>query len=518
MEALGVLIAICVIVWLIYLLVAYIIAPIAGILGIITLSCGIIYAFKISTSSFWGSLVLHKNPYTTYVDTHKGAVAGVRRNYFFGPGYHQIKITIHDAFKNQNEHIEKIKSWRKKFRERHTGQWYINIWGDLFYWAAFICAFVLGSIWTAAFSIILFSVISIGMLGFYVFFSLLWLIDRITLTIRSIHSRCPSCKRISVVPVFICPECGTQHPNLTPGPYGVFLTKCVCGFNLPTTVFNGRSQLEAVCPHCHALLAASNAKQFGIQLVGGVSSGKTTFLTAYWHLYLDKIRNNPNIEIELFPKDAFDDLERWFQSGLSYATSEMNANMYSVIIRRADDVPYQLTIYDVAGESFSDMSSDVQQQQIGYCEGIVIVIDPLSPVEASSICISGFVDEYKKLRGIHSSKLSDIPVAIIISKSDLFKKEIGLPKIKSIHNSAHNSENNSAKGDITKTRDEVCRNFLLEHGYSSVLNIIDSEFINYHFFSTSAMGHEASSGDPYVPWGVLEPVEWIFSSCNVNFL
>ena len=66
-----------------------------------------IYALWISSSSFMKSLLLHKNPYTTYVDKHAEAASGVRRNYFFGPGYHQIAITIHDAFENQSGHIAK---------------------------------------------------------------------------------------------------------------------------------------------------------------------------------------------------------------------------------------------------------------------------------------------------------------------------------------------------------------------------------------------------------------------------
>lgn len=516
-EVLGVIIVVGVVVWLIYLLVVHVIAPIAGVLGTIVLACGVIYAFGISISSFMKSLLLHKNPYTTYIDTHKEAAAGIRRNYFFGPGYHQIKITIRDAFENQGEYIGKVKTWWEEFRKKHVGQWYIKIWADLFYFAACICAYVFGSIWTSVFSVALFSVIAVGMIGFYAFFSILWLTDRITLMARSVQSRCPNCKKISIVPVFCCPECGAQHPNLTPGPYGVFSIKCSCGYKLPTTIFNGRSQMEALCPFCQTSLAASNARQFGIQMVGGVSSGKTTFLTAYWHLYLDSLRNDASLEYECYPQESFDELERWFQSGLSLATSEMNANMYSVIHRRRDAIPYQMTIYDVAGEAFADMTSDVQQQQLRYCEGLIFVIDPTATAEANSIPISGFVSEFKKLRGTHASKLSEIPVAVIISKSDLFKREIGLPKIKSIYSAAQRTDTGAAAVSMETTRDEICRKFLYDHGFSAVLNMIDSEFINLQFFSTSAMGHDASEGDPYVPWGVLEPVNWILSRCGVQF-
>lgn len=515
-ELLGYLIVIGIVVWLIYLVVVYIIAPISGVLGAVALSAGMLYALWISSSGFVKSLLLHKNPYTTYVDKHREAAAGVKRNYFFGPGYHQITITIHDAFQNQTQSISKVRDWWTEFRAKHAGQWYIKIWADIFYFAAWICTYVFGSVWTGIFSVILFSVIAVGMAGFYVFFGILWLSDRIALMARSIQSRCPNCKRISIVPVFCCPECGTQHVNLTPGPYGVLSIKCNCGNKLPTTIFNGRSRLEALCPYCQTLLAASDAKQFGIQLVGGVSAGKTTFLTAYWHLYLEQLRHDSELEYDCFPQESFDMLEEWFQRGTSGATSERNANMYSVIHKRKDHQPCQMTIYDVAGEAFEDLTGDIQQQQLRYCEGVIFVVDPTATPEANSIPISGFISEFKKMRGVHASKLSDIPVSVVISKADLFKREIGLPKIKSMYVTTMHGQEAGCGQSLSDVRDGICRSFLVAHGYHAVLNTIDSEFANLRFFSTSAIGHEAFEGDPYDPWGVLEPVEWIIGQSSIQ--
>lgn len=498
---------------IVYYLVVYVIAPIAGVLGMIALSIGVLYAFGVSISSFVSSLKLHINPYTTYVDNNPKAVQGTRRSYFFGPGYHQIAITVKDAFSNQAEYMETIKTWWKGFRPNHG--WIINIWVDIFYIAACICTYVFGTIWTVLFSSLLFGVIFTGMCGFYVFFTLLWLGDRITLMVRSIQSRCPNCKRISIVPVFNCPDCGAQHQNLTPGPYGILTQKCACGKKLPTTIFNGRSQLEALCPYCQTSLAASDAKQFGIQLVGGVSAGKTTFLASYWHHYIEQLKSDKQLEFTCFPEEAFDELEYWYQNGLSLATSETNATMYSIVHKREGSIPIQMTIYDVAGESFTNLSADIQQQQFRYCEGIVIVIDPTATPELNSDTISGFVSEFKQLKGIHSSQLAQIPVAVIISKADLFKRELGVPKIKSIYNQAIKS---SEMADITlnSIRNDVCRSFLLSHGFDGILNMIDSEFENTQYFSVSAMGHEAEESSPYEPWGVIEPISWLTQQAGVQ--
>ena len=161
------------------------------------------------------------------------------------------------------------------------------------------------------------------------------------------------------------------------------------------------------------------------------------------------------------------------------------------------------------------MSADIQQQQFRYCEGIVIVIDPTATPELNVDTISGFVSEFKQLKGIHSSQLAQIPVAVIISKSDLFKREIGAPKIKSIYNQAIKT---AETPDITldSIRNDVCRNFLLAHGFDAVLNMIDGEFENAQYFSVSAMGHEAEESSPYEPWGVIEPILWITQQANIK--
>ena len=262
-------------------------------------------------------------------------------------------------------------------------------------------------------------------------------------------------------------------------------------------------------------MAASDAKQFGIQLVGGVSAGKTTFLASYWHHYIEQLKSDKQLEFTCFPEEAFKELEYWYQNGLSLATSETNATMYSIVHKREGSDPIQMTIYDVAGESFTNLSADIQQQQFRYCEGIVIVIDPTATPELNVDTVSGFVSEFKQLKGIRSTQLAQIPVAVIISKADLFKRELGVPKIKSIYNQVVKT---SEENDITlnSVRNDVCRNFLLSHGFDGILNMIDSEFGNTQYFSVSAMGHEAQESFPYEPWGVIEPISWLTQQAGVQ--
>lgn len=500
-----------------YYLIIYIIAPLGGILLLVTLVASLGYAFYTSIRSFSGSLMDHLDPYTTYLDKSKSpaAAAGIRRNYFFGPGYHQIAITISDAFLAQKGHLETLKSWRDK----HTGHpWYRDMWIWIFYIASGFSTYVLGFAWMGVFSVLLATVLLLGMSGFYVFFMSLWSVDRLTLLLRSIQSRCANCKRISIVPAFLCPECGLAHYNLTPGPYGVFERKCLCGQRMASTYFTGRSRYEATCPTCEYTLAASDARQFGIQLVGGVSAGKTTYLSAFWHVYRERLKTAQGVSVEVEPEDAFEELESWYQYGDSAATLETNAVMYSLIHRWAGRTPLQMTLYDIAGEAFAALENTTQQQQFRYCEGIIFAIDPTASPTVTAETVSSFIQEFAGQKGAHFTKLSEVPVAVMITKADLFKRDIGLPKTRAVF-ASRPQQYADAEGHVSlgRVRDGMCQAFLENHDFGNVLNLIDGAFNKIRYYAVSAIGHPVEAGQTYEPWGVLAPVRGILAQYGAEY-
>jgi hypothetical protein len=130
------------------------------------------------------SLNENNDPYRTYHDIRKDIPRGTRRSYFFGPGYHHINIIVKGAYSNQNEYLQKLTSWR--YNATYRLPWFISIWVWIFYIIAWLLTCILGFLCTILFSVIIFSVIFFGMLIFYVFFSLLWITDRIALAIASV--------------------------------------------------------------------------------------------------------------------------------------------------------------------------------------------------------------------------------------------------------------------------------------------------------------------------------------------
>jgi hypothetical protein len=177
-----------------------------------------------------------------------------------------------------------------------------------------------------------------------------------------------------------------------------------------------------------------------------------------------------------------------------------------------------MTIYDIAGEAFTSLSDIIQQQQFKYCEGIVFVIDPNAKPTDVSETISSFLNEFSRLKGKSSTKTSDVPVAVMISKADLYKREIGLPKIKATHNSnAQKYADADGIVSMEQTRCGVCREFLENHGFSNTLNLINCEFSKVQYYAVSAMGHPPIQGKKYEPWGVLEPITWLLQQSSVLF-
>ena len=369
---------------------------------------------------------------------------------------------------------------------------------------------IIGPVILAAIGLVLLAPIVMFNILYAIIVFIVYILDKVFTYISHIGYRCPRCKRLTGLPMFQCPQCGTLHKNLRPSARGIFHIKCQCGTSLPTTCFNGRSKLKAFCPYCNESFAHGGASQFGIQIVGAVSSGKTTFLAAFWHEYSNILKRSFDINYTTSPKKSFDKLEAWYQNGLSNATTEMNARMYSIIHNFKDNkTPLQLSFYDIAGEAFNRLGDDVQQQQFQYCEGVILLIDPSMDPAKTHESIANFIFEIKKLKGIAADSLIDIPVAAVISKSDLHRREIGLLRI----NREADSRPDTDKALI---QNEICRKFLQAHGFVSVLNLIDSTFTNVKFFPVSAMGHEAD-GSEYSSWGVLSPVFWIIEQKNPAF-
>lgn len=524
-----VIIGIILVVLAIYLVVKYVIPAIvavSGIAAVIIAGVAVIVGFISAVSNYFSAI---KNNLNFLHWEWEKDDEPARRSYFFGPGYAQLFATIKSAFELNAASGSIISATGKNFKGVSTGIWGAAkaIGGFIYTVVGYICVYVIGMILCAVLGLIHGSITTVFMILSYVIFTIVWIIDRIYLLKNKIRSDCPTCHSRFLIPTFMCPDCGAMHKKLVPGPYGIWKHKCTCGKKIPATFLNGRSKLEAFCPDCGSPLVASDARPVVFQLVGGSKAGKTVYLSAFFHEYLQKLSSNKNLEFTITDQyqPFFDELEEWYNGIDCPATAQLNSQMYPLLIDSSLGVKRQFSIYDIAGEMFDGFTADteIQQQQFHYCDGLLFLIDPFSSgnlrtnkinagediSDFSDMAVedvaTNFINYLIRTGHAKANSRCNIPIAILIAKADIkeVKREIGPAKISNIFRN-----NTEQYGTYENARDSICRQFLVDIGLSATVDNLETQFSNLHYFPVSAMGHSAD-GTPYEPWGIMEAVEWM---------
>lgn len=339
------------------------------------------------------------------------------------------------------------------------------------------------------------------------------------------EQHCPHCYNTFNLPYFRCPYCGEIHEQLIPAKSGLFFARCVCHHFLPSSVISQRNKLTAVCPKCKEDLAAANAKQFSIQVIGGNSSGKTAFIAAFEHLYRNNIDMSECV-VRCEPEKAFEDVDIMFTNGYTEPSSPSEVTTYTLVHQIDGTMDQSLVFYDIPDELLLNEEYERNPLNFGYSDGIVVIVDPLSVASVRKECeknnpdairgaseddpesiVIHFISKFSEIAGRSARKMSNVPVAVLISKSDIkcIKSKIGFPKIKSIFN----ANPDLYQGNLEVAIDEVCREYLVDIGLGNILNNLDAVFSMVRCFPISAIGHTSNQGVPFEPFGVVEPIAWI---------
>lgn len=513
----------------IYVLVVFVIpavVAVSGVAAVITAAIALLVGFCAAVSNYFSAI--HHNLNFLHWEWEKDDEPA-RRSYFFGPGYSQLFATIKNAFELNAASGAKISATGSSFKGDSTGTWGVikAIGGFIYTVVGYISVYVIGMILCGVLGLIHGSITTVIMIFTYVIFTIVWIIDRIYLLKNKIRSDCPTCHSRFLIPTFMCPDCGAIHKKLVPGPYGIWKHKCSCGKKIPSTFLNGRSKLDAYCPDCSSPLVASDARPIVFQLVGGSKAGKTVYLSAFFHEYLQKLSTIRNLELTIADqyRPYFDELEEWYSGVDCPATAQLNSQMYPVLIDSSLGVKRQFSIYDIAGEMFDGFTADseVQQQQFHYCDGLLFLIDPFSSGDlrmnkinagedvsdfsdmAVEDIATNFINYLIRTGHAKANSRCNIPIAILIAKADIkeVKRAIGPAKINSIFRN-----NTEQYGTYENVRDSVCRQFLIDIGLAATVDNLETQFSNLHYFPVSAMGHSAD-GTPYEPWGIMDAIEWM---------
>ena len=329
---------------------------------------------------------------------------------------------------------------------------------------------------------------------------------------------CTHCYIPYDLPVFICRECKAEHKDLTPGLWGVLAARCKCNKAfLPTMVLTGRSRLKSICPseHCKKELAAANAQQLFVHLIGGAKSGKTSYLAALQDSYI-AYASSRSVFISGAPEEAARKLNGIYigydepPGGTTHGNSGQAAahtllHQYRSIKNAPRDA---LVVFDHFGQSLEEGDFVQNPLHYGFCHGFILFIDPecipsmyeqtedrelKGRARSFGVALNQFVLMLNEITGTTGERHT-MPVAIVISKADML---LAPPKASG---SPHAGSTNKFK------------EYLISHGLSNEVKKIDAAFSNVAFFLVNSQIGTASNMNAQV----LAPMRWILKQANSN--
>lgn len=358
---------------------------------------------------------------------------------------------------------------------------------------------------------------------------------------------CPFCireyKKRNVL--YVCPDCGTETSSR---PFVRGPVKCKnsnCG---------GFATLRK-CPSCGEIIPkmALETPNLPFSIVGVSNSGKTNYITVMLHelgrssglrlalghqtkATLDHQNTNYNLiyEQHTIPEAT--------QSGESTPQIWFIKNLQK---RRGNEVPtYTFTIFDGAGEDHEnnlDPSSTVCRY-INASRAIILAIDPLV---LPSIRKGGVVDfnimsnslggdegqsknaedvinsvatYIKTARGIKTTKMLDIPVAVVLTKFDTIINHPAFGPQALIKKSSLTVRNGTVDLSEIQQVDAEIRNWLEQIGEGAFIDTLDSHFKEYYFFGVSSYGSPPTDAyslpEMIKPHRVLDPILWLFKRAH----
>ena len=374
-------------------------------------------------------------------------------------------------------------------------------------------------------------------LFYMLFLTALWTMNLVAMPLFNLVDKfswltqhCPKCYSAFKLPVFECPHCGRRYTKLYPGRSGLLWAKCSCGQFIPCASMSKRKRLKSYCPKCNHPLAGSSIKALTVQIIGGNSSGKTAFIAAFQHQYVEAIKTAGIRSVITAPEDDFGALERMYHSGKTEKSSSNEVHTYYILHGSRGSSDDGIVIYDVPDEIILSEQYERNPLNFAYSDGIIIIVDPLSVRSVRKECeetagiasVSGyssdsvediivhFINKYSEVTGRMARKMSDTPVAVVIAKTDLtaIRRKIGTVKIKTEF-AANQSQYYSYEGACNK----LCRQYLSDIGLANVVNNLDSVFSRISYFPISSIGHYVD-GTQFEPQSVITPISWLARQCQ----
>lgn len=452
------------------------------------------------------------------------------KSYFFDKGYRDIakvmKMTWTKAFKP-------IKNELGRLGKLFSTNFIMAIFSMICDIIVFIPITIIIVLFNSIFSIVFFlSFISLACV-IYILYSFAYLADGIFCLFKGIVSHCPNCQTRFIRPSYKCPKCGVIHTELRPSIYGIMQRKCQCGQKLPTTFFNGRQKLQAICAKCGTPIKDGGQHiELVIPVVGGKSAGKTCFITtAISGIEQSAPKHGLVFEYSSSAQGDYyeENKERLKQGLLPDKTFDERMMYYQFYLTpKGTKIRNLISFCDVAGETFESNSKLGEQIGYKYANAFIMVIDPLSVTQyreevSRQIDLRGYSISVKPMDEILSALIGILENMHCISSKTMIKTDVvvvftkcDIPGIEGkIGESAVLQYRKQHKSTQFDAQNRVCEKFLLDYSEGNFLNSLKSKFKSVQFFTCSALGHKAD-GTRFTSNGVEVPALWIIDKVSTS--
>ncbi len=345
--------------------------------------------------------------------------------------------------------------------------------------------------------------------------------------------------------LYICPDCGnaSKPKFMEREPIGCKHTECA---GLAT---------QRKCPSCGQEIPkmAIETPNLPFSIVGVSTSGKTNYITVMLH-ELSK-SNALKLALGSQTKDTRDHqnknrrliYEEHTRPESTQAGTTMPQIWYirNLLKKRGNDVPtFTFTIFDGAGEDHENNIDNTSTvcRYINASKAIILVIDPLvlSKIrrggavdpEVLKNSLAGFEGETKNAedvinsvvayikaaRGIRSTQMLNIPVAVVLTKFDTLLSHKGFaPNALIKRSSLTISDGKVNITEIQQVHEEI-ENWLYSIEEGSFINALQSHFKEFYFFGVSSYGAPPKDAntlpDEIRPNRVLDPILWLFKKAK----
>ena len=389
---------------------------------------------------------------------------------------------------------------------------------SLIYIGSAISIFLFGSIFSIIISILHFLILGSFFIILSIMFSVVLFIEKIYLHIHRYFAACPYCHTKSLLPEYLCNNCGAIHAHLIPNEYGVFYHTCQCGNKLPSTFFLNRGNLQARCVSCHQFLDRTHieSKRLFIPILGGPSVGKTSFMFSSVHQIVEVTAKKLGYETEFIDKNTEMKYNKTVQNmkdgHLPDKTVENIPKAFNLALKKGKHTDLLLYIYDPAGEAYNKTDYISLQKYNEYGSGMIFIIDPFSfnavkNKYTSDLAKTGVSPSKLSANDALSRVLSALEESFGLSKTAKYKKPFAvvINKIDALDKNEIIFQNNNEEESHIQIKKQ-----LEEWNEFALIQQLEARFSNFKFFKVSSLENLNNDAN-----NLTESILWIGKSYNI---